>query len=93
MLRFTLPCHIAVTYLVTGPIPARACWSCGGALCILRFALLRYTPRCTGVTYLVTDPTPAHASDPPFCHGLALRWQLQISSWSCGGVLCVLRLC
>ena len=78
------PRYISVTYLDADPTPARASpplfaaawlalksWCCGGALCVLRFALPRYRPGCIAVTYLVTDPTPARASDPAFCRSLA----------------------
>ena len=76
----TQPLH---TSLQTQPRPG---WCCGGARCVLRFALPRYRPRYIAVT----DPTPARASDPVFCRRLACVEQLQ-SSWSCGGALCVLR--
>ena len=48
-------------------------WSCGGALCILRFALPRYRSRYIAVTHLDADPTPARASNPPFLPQRGLR--------------------
>ena len=56
------------------------------ALCILRFALLRYRPRDIGVTYPVTDPTPARASVPLFVSAVAnfkLEWELLIEMRTC----------
>ena len=62
-----------------------------------RSALAHCTLLCL-VTHLVTQhshyipryrPNPSPGLRPP-CHHLALRRQLQLSSWSCGGVLCVL---
>ena len=53
---------------------------------MLRFVSPCYRPRYIAVAYLVTDPAPAcWASDPPFCRSL-----LALSSWCCGGTLCVL---